>query len=155
MKKRTLTIADIAARAGVAPMTVSRAINSSGYVKEETRRRVMEAVRESNYRPNQVARSLRGKKTNVVGLVLPDVENPSSAELARAVEEALAERGYSCFLSTCQSSGEREQAVLAAFDDQRVDGMLAVRHDTHPGNQAVEALAPLAERGLPMVVVGG
>lgn len=151
MRGRGPTIADIAARAGVAPMTVSRAINSSGYVKEETRRRVMDAVRESNYRPNQLARSLRGQKTNVVGLVLPDLADPSSAELARVIEETLAASGYSCFLATSQCSVEREQAALASFDDQRVDGMLVVRHETQTGDESLDALAG---RGLPLVMVG-
>jgi DNA-binding LacI/PurR family transcriptional regulator len=151
MPKGQPTIADIAARVGVAAMTVSRAINGSGYVSAKTRVRIMKAVRESNYRPNGIARSLRNRKTHVVGVLLPDVGNPFAAELAGIVEETLLGRGYSCFIATTQRSVKREQSALAAFYDHRVDGLLVATRETHAGNQT---LATFAERNLPMVLVG-
>ncbi len=80
---RHSTIRDIAARAGVAPMTVSRVINESGYVSQEMREKVQRAVKELNYHPNGLARSLKRQRTHVVGILLPDIANPFSAELKK------------------------------------------------------------------------
>ncbi len=151
MSRRSLTIADVAKRAGVAPMTVSRAINGSGYVAEETRNRVMRAIEESNYRPNRIASSLRSQKTNLVGVLLSDIADPFSAELTGVLEEMLAPGGYSFVISTTHGTEERAQAALGAFDDHRVDGVLIAADQTKAGS---EALAVFAERGLPIVLVG-
>ena len=70
------TIRDVAKRAGVAPITVSRAINNSGYVSTEKRVRVEAAIAELGYVPNTLARSLRSRRTNTLGLILTDITNP-------------------------------------------------------------------------------
>ena len=70
------TIQDVARKAGVAPITVSRVINNSGYVSDETRQKVEAAVSELNYVPNTIARSLRLKQTHTLALVLTDITNP-------------------------------------------------------------------------------
>ena len=72
VRKRQVTLSDIAATLGVAPMTVSRVVNRNGYVSEETRERVLQAVKTMNYRPNGVARNLKRQRTETVGLVLGD-----------------------------------------------------------------------------------
>ena len=82
-------IRDIAARAGVAPMTVSRVINESGYVSREMREKVQGAIKELNYHPNGLARSFKRRRTQVIGILLPDIANPFSAELVRGVQEVL------------------------------------------------------------------
>jgi len=149
--RRHPTLSDVAAKAGVAPMTVSRVINRSGYVREETRRKILKAIRESKYRPNGIARSLRRRRTHVVGVLLPDISNPFAAELARTIEETLLAEGYSCFISTSQRSVEREQSALAAFTDHRVDGVLMATRETRAGNRALEAFVA---SGVPVVLVG-
>src|SRR5215204_4371170 len=93
IKKKPPTLKDIAARSGVAMMTVSRVVNGNGYVSEDTHRRVMEVVSELDYRPNGSARSLKRQRTETVGLVLGDLSNPYSTELANSVREHLAIRG--------------------------------------------------------------
>jgi DNA-binding LacI/PurR family transcriptional regulator len=150
-KKRRPTIVDIAKRAGVAPMTVSRVINESGYVSGEAREKVERAVKELNYHPNGLARSLKRQRTHVVGILLPDIANPFSAELVGGIQEALIPRGYSSFISASERSVQREQAALRAFFDHRVDGIIVATRETKAGN---EFLLRLAERDLPMVVVG-
>lgn len=132
-------------------MTVSRAINGSGYVSQEARAQVMKAVRELNYRPNAVARSLKRRKTHVVGVLVPDLSNPFSSELARTIEETLVPAGYSYFVSTTQRSAAREQAALSAFYDHRVDGLIVATRETRAGN---EALSGIMDAGLPVVLVG-
>jgi DNA-binding LacI/PurR family transcriptional regulator len=145
------TIRDIAARAGVATMTVSRVINESGYVSEAARTKVLKVVRELNYHPNGLARSLKRQRTQVVGLLLPDIANPFSAQLVSGIQEMLRARGYSSFITISERSAEREEAGIKALFDHRVDGIIVATRETPSGN---ELLARLTERKLPMVVVG-
>jgi len=145
------TIVDIAASAGVAPMSVSRVINESGYVSQIMREKVTRAIKELNYHPNGLARSLKRQRTHVVGILLPDIANPFSAELARGIQNVLLDRSYSSFIITSERSIEREQAALRALYDHRVDGIIVATRETKAGN---ESLLRLTERGLPMVAVG-
>ncbi|MFN7950040.1 MAG: LacI family DNA-binding transcriptional regulator [Blastocatellia bacterium] len=149
--KPHLTMVELARRIGVAPMTVSRVINESGYVSEEMRARVMQAVRELNFRPNGVARSLKRQRTQVIGIVLPDIANPFSAELVRGIQEVLLVRGYASFIGTTERSTEREKAELRALFDHRADGLIVASRETKAGN---DFLLRLTENRLPMVVVG-
>src|SRR5205807_4132485 len=97
-RKKKATLNDIASTIGVAPMTVSRVVNGTGYVSKETREKVLSAVREMSYRRNGVARNLKRQRTETIGLVLGDLSNPYSTEIANAVREALAARGYNLFI---------------------------------------------------------
>ncbi len=150
-KKRRPTIIDIANMAGVAPMTVSRVVNDSGYVSVEMRQKVERAVKELNYHPNGLARSLKRQRTHVVGILLPDIANPFSAELAQGIQESLIPRGYSSFICASERSVQREQAALRALFDHRADGIIVATRETKAGN---DFLLRLTERDLPIVVVG-
>ena len=149
--KGHLTIVDIAKRIGVAPMTVSRVINASGYVSEEMRAKVLKAVKELDYHPNALARSLKRQRTHVVGILLPDIANPFSAELVRGIQEVLLSRGYASFIGLTERSTERERAELQALFDHRVDGIVVATRETKAGN---DLLLRLIESRLPIVVVG-
>jgi DNA-binding LacI/PurR family transcriptional regulator len=149
-RKRQTTLTDIARFAGVAPMTVSRVVNSSGYVSSELRQRIEKAIVKLNYSPNRLARCLKGTPSNVIGVLLPDLKNPFSAELARGIEDALAVRGYFLFAISADQSGKRENAAIEAFSDHRVEGVvLAARCSSNP-----EDIARLARERFPVVVVG-
>jgi DNA-binding LacI/PurR family transcriptional regulator len=132
-------------------MTVSRAINDSGYVSDEARARIMRAVKDLDYQPNGLARSLKRQRTHVVGILLPEIGHPFSAELARHLEENLLSRGYTSFISTTQRSIEREQTALNAFFNHRVDGIVVATLETRAGN---DAILRFVNRGLPVVAVG-
>lgn len=142
---------DIAELAGVAPMTVSRVINENGYVSKAMREKVQRAVKELNYHPNGLARSLKSQRTQVIGILLPDITNPFSAQLVSGIQEILQMRGYASFICTSERSTEREQAGLSALFDHRVDGVVVATRETPTGN---EWLSKLVERSLPMVLVG-
>src|SRR2546427_2336661 len=106
MKKqpgKPVTLAHIAAAAGVTPMTVSRVINESGYVNAATRERVRRVAREMNYRRNGLARGLKRQRTETIGLVLGDIANPFAAELSRGVREILEQRRSEEHTSELQS----------------------------------------------------
>ncbi|MEA2026062.1 MAG: LacI family DNA-binding transcriptional regulator, partial [Chloroflexota bacterium] len=87
------TLLDVAKRAGVSPMTVSRVVNGSGRVSPELRARVEEALAETGYVQNTIARNLRTKRTDTIALVMPDMTNPFFTSLAHGVEAAAREAG--------------------------------------------------------------
>ncbi|WP_298489841.1 LacI family DNA-binding transcriptional regulator [uncultured Rothia sp.] len=87
-------LSDVAARAGVSPTTVSRVLNNRGYLSENTRTKVHEAMRELGYHPNAIARSLQGQRSQTVGLIFPTVANPFYGEMVYRLESYLAEEGY-------------------------------------------------------------
>lgn len=94
------TIGDVAKRAGVSKMTVSRVVNNSGYISQETRERVEQAIAELGYVPNALARSLRFKQTKTIALVLTDITNPFFTTIARGVEDTASEQGFSVIFVT-------------------------------------------------------
>ena len=130
----TATIADVAARAGVSTATVSRVLAGVGQARPETRTRVLEAARDLDYRPSEVARSLKRRTTQILGLIITDIENPYFPQLVRSVEDAARAAGYSVLLCNAADDPEREASYLELLVDRRVDGVviaassLGVRH---------------------------
>ncbi len=120
------TIRDVAKRAGVATMTVSRVINNSGYVSEATRTKVEAAIAELGYVPNMLGPSLRFNQTNTLALVLTDITNPFWTTLARGVEDAAQEKGYSVILCNTDESSEKQEQYLTMLLKRRIDGFLFV-----------------------------
>jgi LacI family transcriptional regulator len=120
------TIQDVAKKAGVAPMTVSRVINQSGYASPEVRARVQAAVEELGYMPNSLARSLRIRRTNTIALILTDITNPFFTTLARGVEDAANQAGYTVLFGNTDESEEKESHYLDMILQKRVDGILLV-----------------------------
>lgn len=142
------TIQDVARLAGVAPITVSRAINNSGYVSAETRRKVEAAIAQLNYVPNTVARSLRLKQTHTLALVLTDIANPFWTTVARSVEDASNEAGFSVFYCNTDESVAKQDAYLRALMERRVDGVLLV-----PAQLDAELIPWLQSQDTPVVVI--
>ncbi|MBO2945336.1 LacI family DNA-binding transcriptional regulator [Paenibacillus sp. F411] len=122
------TIKQVAQAAGVSVATVSRVINESGYVHEDTRRRVEDAVRELNYTPNEVARSLYKRKSKLIGLLLPDITNPYFPQLARGVEDRLQEQDYRVILGNSDESREKETEYIQTFLQNNVVGVISSTH---------------------------
>lgn len=119
------TLADVASRAGVSAMTVSRVVNGSDGVGERTRRRVREAIEELGYRPNIVARGLKASRSGTLGLLVTDITNPYFPEIVRGAEDVAFEAGYTVLLNNVLEDMERESRALQAFEDRRVDGVIA------------------------------
>lgn len=117
-------ISDIARQAGVSTATVSRVLNESGTVQEDTRQRVLEAMRDLGYRPNMLARSLRRRQTHTIGLIVSDIENPFFTEVARAVETTAHERGYTMILCNTDESLEKEVMYVDVLFAKQVDGII-------------------------------
>lgn len=145
------TLADVAREAGVVAMTASRAINDSGYVSDEVRVRVLKAARRLHYRPNILARQLKLRRLNTVGVVLPDVSNPFSTELLEGMKSVLDQKGYTAFVTTTGRRIDREVSGLRALVEHRVDGLLIATRGTRIGDALVR---DLARHGPPIVTIG-
>jgi LacI family transcriptional regulator/LacI family repressor for deo operon, udp, cdd, tsx, nupC, and nupG len=141
---------EVARRSGVSPATVSRVINDPARVSEETRARVEAAIRELRYRPSRVARRLRVEKgsSRLVGLVLPDVQNPFFADLARGVEDAAQREGYTVILGNSDEDEEKQERYLEVMKAELVDGFILP-----PLSDRDAAVAELVRGGTPVVCV--
>ena len=116
-------IKDVAERAGVSVATVSRVLNGHSPVAE-TRERVLAAVRDLGYRPNNVARALRTARTGALGLIISDLTNPFFTELADAVEDEARSLGYSLVIGNAGESPEQQDDYIRTLLDRRIDGLL-------------------------------
>jgi LacI family transcriptional regulator len=145
-----LTLKDLGRLAGVHPSTVARVLNDDPQqrVSEEVRARILLLAREHGYQPNHLARSLRTKRSFVIGTAIPDIANPFFAILFRGIEDALAASGYSVIMANTDDDPAREQHSISMLRGRQVDGLLiatARREDP--------ALQMLAETGFPFVLV--
>lgn len=120
-----VTLADVAAQAGVSVMTVSRVVNERPGVGASTRGRVRDAIRVLGYRPNIVARGLKASRSHTLGLLVPDITNPYFPDIVRGAEDVAFEAGYTVLLNNVIEDVEREVAALNAFEDRRVEGVIA------------------------------
>ncbi|MDF1522376.1 MAG: LacI family DNA-binding transcriptional regulator, partial [Trueperaceae bacterium] len=119
------TLADVATHVGVSVMTVSRVVNDRPGVGQGTRERVRAAVAALGYRPNIVARGLKVERSRTIGLLVPDVTNPYFPEIVRGAEDVAIRRGYILLLTNVIEDVDREVAALEAFEDRRVEGVIA------------------------------
>lgn len=120
------TIQDVAKLAGVAPITVSRVINNSGYASEETRARVEAAIAALGYIPNTLARGLRSKRTHTLALVMTDITNPFFTLIARGVEDRASHSGYTVIFCNTDESEAKEEKYINILLQKQVDGVLLV-----------------------------
>jgi LacI family transcriptional regulator len=129
------TIKDVAELAGVSVGTVSHVIAGTVNVSPATRARVEAAIRRLRYRPDPIARSLKSRKSRMIGMIVSDLTNPFFPEMVRGAEDAALRRGY--FLSTYNTDDapERERQIFELFETWRADGMLvvtALQRGKHP-----------------------
>ncbi|ANU14206.1 LacI family DNA-binding transcriptional regulator [Planococcus halocryophilus] len=118
------TIKDVAKKAGVSVATVSRFLNDSGYVSAEAAKAVTAAVEELEYELNPIARSLNTKKSNLIGLILPDITNPFFPELARAVEDVALTYGYTVVLCNSDENPEKEKNYIETLKKKYIAGFI-------------------------------
>lgn len=124
-RQRQPTLSDVARRANVSKQTISRVINNKSEVSEATRQRVLEAIRELGYHPNSLARSLATRKSHVIGLTLPNIDQPFFPQIARGVEDAATADGYSVFLGNASGDPARELQAIERLRGHRVAGIIS------------------------------
>lgn len=124
MRRRNLSIEDIARAAGVNNSTVSRALRDSPLISADVRAHIQRLAREMGYTPNGIARSLQTQRTNTIGLVVTSIAAPFFVDVVKGVEEIARPARLSVLLSASYNDPEQEQAVIETFHQRRVDGVI-------------------------------
>jgi LacI family transcriptional regulator len=142
-----VTLKDVAERAGVSTATVSHVINDTRYVSDELKAKVRQAMEGLDYHPNAIARSLRRRRTQNIGMIVPDISYPFLGEVAKGVEDAGFKRGYNVIL--CDSDGklEREADYIELLQEKKVDGIIFVA-----AGESRSHVQALLDQAMPVVV---
>jgi LacI family transcriptional regulator len=149
MARRRPTLKDIAGTTGFSVNTVSLALRSSRRIPEATAALIQAAAEQLDYVPNRVARSLVNRATGTVGLVVPDIMNPTLTLAARTIERRLGLAGYSMMLAASDNNVAREIGAMEVLRSHQVDGMLV-----YPANHGkIEHIRRLRRSGFPLVLL--
>ncbi|BFH69540.1 LacI family transcriptional regulator [Paenibacillus dendritiformis] len=143
------TIYDIAKKANVSAMTVSRVINNTGRVSEKTRDKVKQVMEEMRYIPNSVARCLVTQESKIVSLLITDITNPFFTTMARGAEDAAMRHGYRLMFGNSDESFSKEKDYVEMILSMRVDGVLFAPS----GDQSKEHLEWLQRQNVPFVLL--
>jgi LacI family transcriptional regulator len=125
-KSEKINMIKVASAAGVSIATISRVVNGHGNVSEKTRNHVLEVLKELNYRPNRLARSLITKRSCIIALIIDDISNPFYPQIALGVETAAKNAGYSLILCNLNGSAETEIDYINVLLGRQVDGLIFV-----------------------------
>lgn len=121
-----ITLKDIARMAGVAESTVSRALNNKPGVGEQTRKKILQLARQNNYRPNQLARGLAVNKTNMIAVILSEMDSPGNIEIVKSIEKAAEKNNYQIILCNTNQQEKKEKSYLSLLESNQVDGAIFV-----------------------------
>ena len=150
MSKR-VSLKDIASKVGVSTALVSYVLN--GLEKEkrvgpEIVKKIKEAAKELNYKPNQIARSLRKGSTNTIGLIVADIANPFFGQLARIVEDEAGKFNYTVIIGSSDENSTKSASLIDTLLDRQVDGFIIV-----PSEGCDEEIKTLVQREVPVVLI--
>jgi LacI family transcriptional regulator len=144
-----VTIQDVAARAGVSAMTVSRVLNQPARVAPATRERVEQAIRELGFVPNALARGLLRGRTHTVALLVSDIGNPFFTQIVRGAEDVAQRNGYIVILANSDESPEKERQYVQTLLSRQIDGLLVAP----VGNASRPLLDMLIRHHKPFVLI--
>lgn len=148
MKSTQVTIKDIARELGISPSTVSRALKDHPDISVETKRVVHELATKLNYRPNIIALSLRSQKSNVIGVIIPEIVHYFFSSVISGIEEIANEHGYSVMITQSLEDYQKEASTCETFLNGFIDGLLiSVTKETTDFSH----LKRLEEEGIPIV----
>lgn len=119
-----ITIGQIAEMAGVSKSTVSRVLNCSGYVREDTRKKIEAIMEEYHYSPSASAQNLSRRETNTIGVIVPELDNTFFTEVLAGVAEVVDENNFTMIVCNTSNNGEKEKAALSMMEQQRVRGVI-------------------------------
>ncbi len=149
MRVAPATMSDVAQLAGVGKMTVSRVINKSGYVGKETEQRVLRAIAKLGFRPNEIARSLKGGRSNTIGIIVPDLGDNFFAMCANEAQKVAAAHGYLSLITSSERDEAHEADEIELLCERNMSGLLIV-----PTRRRLPPLLQFYARGLPIVAFG-
>ncbi len=143
-----VTIKDIAKQANVSHSTVSRALHGSPQISEATSDRIRQMALELGYLPSAAARTLKTNRSQALGVIIRNVDDPFFGEILQGIEEVAQANGYSLFMAASQPGNERERALVQAMVERRVDGIIICSTPV-----SIEQSHQLARFGAPIVIV--
>lgn len=144
-----VTITDISRQAGVSKTTVSRVLNGRyNEVTEETKNRVLQVIEQLNYTPNAIAKSLKSMKTNTIGMVLTDLNNPFWTTVLQGAEDACRSAGFNIMICNACNDSKLEELLIKGLRNKQVDGLIS---NPTMGNNAL--FESLIEAGYPVVAL--
>ena len=146
-----IKLEDVAKRVGMSKATVSLALNGNAKVNATTRQRILQAAKEMGYSPNPHARKLVTNKSNMICLVVPDIENVYYASLVDCISREMRNSGYGLFIAISENSRTREKQIIREMIENRMDGVLLV--PLNKPNKDIDYLYTLDSAGIPMVYV--
>lgn len=132
------TIKDIARLANVSRTTVSRVINNNGYVSEDARKRILKAVEETGYIPSAQAKSLRTKRSSVIGVILPKISTETASRVVNGINNELSEYGFQTLLANTQLNDKKEIEYIKLLQGRQVDGIILLA--TNISEQLLDAI---------------
>ena len=144
-----MTIKEIAGALNVSAITVSRALNDKPDINAETKRRILRYVDEVGYSTDHIAKSLRTKRTNTIGVITTNISDPFYAAILSVVEDILATRGYSLLIVSTRTNSERERTAVRTLISKQVDGFLIDPVDAYEGQKKL-----FEQIDIPFVTVG-
>ncbi|WP_079527583.1 LacI family DNA-binding transcriptional regulator [Halobacillus hunanensis] len=143
------TINDIAKMANVSRTTVSRVLNNSGYASEDVRKRILRIVEETGYVPSVSAKSLRTKKSGVIGVILPKISTETASRVVGGINEVLSRENFQILLTDTELDKEKEIEYVRLLKSRQVDGIILL--STNVNDRLIQAIS---ETNLPFISLG-
>lgn len=148
IKKSNITMEDVAKKAGVSKTTISRYLNGKlEYMSDESQKRIQAIIEELNYRPNHLARSLRMRKSRLIGVIIADIGSPISSILVKGISDTCKNHGYNVLIANTDNDTQKEQEYILSMIDQQVEGLIV--HTTGDNN---DFLLDIAQNYVPIVL---
>lgn len=141
------TIRDVAKQAGVGVGTVSRALNGTGHVSPETKKKIEDAASKLGYTPNELARNLFRNRTGIIGLIVPDLHHSFFSCFAKYVEMELYKQGYKTMICNSIGISDREKEYLDMLERNIVDGIITAAHSLD-GEEYLKQKKPIVSLSL-------
>ena len=148
MKKKRVTISDIASEAGVSKATVSRVLSNSPKVKPESRERILEIMKKHSYVPNHLAQSLAGTPRMTIGVVIDELANFFFIEVADGIDRIISHSGYSMQISSSRWEEQSEERLVRQLISSRVDGIILA-----PVSEKSSSIKLLESSDIPFVLI--
>ena len=150
MGKKSVTIKTLAVECNVTPSTVSKALRDSSDISEETKRKVKKLARELGYKPNLMARNLVSKRSNIVGVIVPDVTTSFFGNTLRGINTRARNYQFETIILVNEENHKDERKNIEFLSNLRVEGMII---DSVPGDHNLDLLQDLSESGMPIVFI--
>jgi LacI family kdg operon repressor len=146
--KKNITIVDVAEKAGVSKTTISRYLNGKfEFMSAQSKDKISQVIEEMNYRPNNLARSLKSKRSRIIGVVVSDIGSPFASILLKGISDCCDRYGYGVMITSTDDNPRKEREYILSMIDQRVEGLII--NTTGENNKFLEKMA---QTGIPIIL---